>query len=358
MNKRLAIVNHNLGSGGAEKLIYDLALELKKKKIDFSIILLTEVNCIYGKELKKNGVDVIYLSDKWDIYNPINILRLRKILKDYDVIHCHIYWAQLWCACSKIFLGKNKKFVTTEHSVKNNRREKKILKFLDKWMYSKYDEIISISTETEKSLKKWIGNYKNSEIIENGINVKKYLNAKKISRENLNLKEEDIVICQVARFNEIKNHETTIKALKELPDKYKVLFLGEGEGLEKIKYLAEKLNINNRVRFLGYRKDVENILQTSDISILTSDYEGMPISALESMVINPFIGSDVPGIRDLIEGIGILFKVKDHRDLKDKILNLMSNEKNYKEIKNKCQKKALNYDIEKVTLKYIKVYER
>ena len=89
MNKRLAIVNHNLGSGGAEKLIYDMALELKDMNIKFSIILLTSVNDIYGKKLQEVGIDVIYLSDKWDIYSPKNILRLRKILKNYDIIHTH-----------------------------------------------------------------------------------------------------------------------------------------------------------------------------------------------------------------------------------------------------------------------------
>ena len=55
--KRLAIVNHNLGSGGAEKLIYDMAIELQKREIDFSVILLTSVNCIYGKRV----IDGIYI---------------------------------------------------------------------------------------------------------------------------------------------------------------------------------------------------------------------------------------------------------------------------------------------------------
>ena len=63
--KRLAIVNHNLGSGGAEKLIYDMAIELQKREIDFSVILLTSVNCIYGKRLLEKGIDVIYLSDRY-----------------------------------------------------------------------------------------------------------------------------------------------------------------------------------------------------------------------------------------------------------------------------------------------------
>ncbi|WP_407537332.1 glycosyltransferase [Cetobacterium somerae] len=209
MNKRLAIVNHNLGSGGAEKLIHDMALELKDMNIEFSIILLTNVNDIYGKKLQEVGIDVIYLSNKWDIYSPKNIFKLKKILKHYDIIHTHTYTAQLWTAFSSLFLGKKKKYITTEHSTSNRRREKFYFKYLDGWMYSRYNKIISITDATQINLKKWLNN-KNPEkhlVINNGINLKKYYSTTPINRKeiNQNLKEEDILICMIGRFSEQKS---------------------------------------------------------------------------------------------------------------------------------------------------------
>ena len=354
--KKLAIVNHNLGSGGAEKLIYDMALELQKRKVNFSIILLTSHNCIYGKKLLEQGIDVVYLSDKWDIYSPKNIFRLLKVLKEYDVIHTHIYSSQLWTAFVSLFFS-NKRYITTEHNTNNNRRGKTIFKYLDSWMYSRYSEIVSITSGTERALKNWIGDYKNNHIIQNGIQVKDYIGMKPLKREMLGYTDEDVLICQIARLNRIKNHKTTIRAMKELPVKYKVLFLGEGEEKENLKKLIKEFQLEDRVNFLGYRSDVPNILKMVDISLLTSEYEGLPISTLESMLLTPFVGSDVAGITELVKDSGILFQFNNHIDLKNKILELSENKLLYERVKKACFEKAKLFSIENTVDKYIKVYE-
>ncbi len=354
--KKLAIVNHNLGSGGAEKLIYDIALELKKRDVNFSVILLTSHNCIYGKKLLEKGVDVIYLSHRWDIYSPKNIFRLIKVLKNYDVIHTHIYSAQLWTAFSSYFLPA-KRYITTEHSTNNNRREKSIFRYLDRWMYSRYHEIVSITERTESALKEWIGEYKNRSIIKNGINVRYYFGSSPLEREKLGYKKEDVLLCQIARLNRVKKQETTLRALKELPDRYKVLFLGEGEERESLEKLTKELGLDSRVSFLGYRSDIASILKMVDISLLTSEYEGLPISCLESMLLTPFIGSDVPGISDLVRDSGLLFKFDNHIDLKNRVLELGENEILYEKIKKSCHEKAKLFSIENTVDRYIEVYE-
>ena len=179
--KRLAIVNHNLGSGGAEKLIYDMAIELQKRGINFSVILLTSVNCIYGKRLLEKGIDVIYLSDRWDIYSPKNIFRLIKVLKDYDIIHTHVYSAQLWTALASLYLDKKKIYITTEHSNSNNRRGRVLFKLIDKMMYSRYSNIVCITSKVRDSLVEWIGNNDKFRVIENGIDIDSILIIKRES---------------------------------------------------------------------------------------------------------------------------------------------------------------------------------
>ncbi|MGL4672490.1 glycosyltransferase, partial [Cetobacterium sp.] len=134
MTKKIAIVNHNLGAGGAEKLIYDMSLELKDRGVNFSVILLTSVNDIYGKKLIEKGVDVKYLSDKFDVYSPKNIFRLKVALKDYDIIHTHTFTDKLWTSFASLFLKKDKKYITTEHNTSNRRRNKYYFKILDKWI--------------------------------------------------------------------------------------------------------------------------------------------------------------------------------------------------------------------------------
>lgn len=355
MNKRLAIVNHNLGSGGAEKLIYDMALELKERKVEFSVILLTSVNDIYGQKLIEEGIDVKYLSHKWDVYSPKNIFRLKRVLKGYDVIHTHIYAAQLWTAFASLFLG-NKKYITTEHNTNNRRRGKEYFRILDKWMYSKYTTIVSITENVQNELQNWIRLKTDYRIIKNGISLEKYINAVPSSREEFCLEETDFLICQVGRFNQVKTHETTLEAIRLLPPNYKVLFLGEGNTKDNIERLSKEYGIEERVKFLGYVANVPEIIKMCDISILTSKYEGLPIAALEAMTLNPFIGSDVPGIKELVEGYGELFKYKNHTELAKKIQNLAINKNDYQIIKEKCYKKALEFNIKNTVHGYLNSY--
>lgn len=355
--KRLAIVNHNLGSGGAEKLIYDMAIELQKRGINFSVILLTSVNCIYGKRLLEKGIDVIYLSDRWDIYSPKNIFRLIKVLKDYDIIHTHVYSAQLWTALASLYLDKKKIYITTEHSNSNNRRGRVLFKLIDKMMYSRYSNIVCITSKVRDSLVEWIGNNDKFRVIENGIDIDSILSFKERTRKELGFKEDDILLCQIARLNIVKNHETSFKALKELPQKYKLILLGEGERKDKLLRLAGQLGISDRVYFLGYRDDVYGVLKAMDISLLTSQYEGLPISCLESMLLVPFIGSRVPGIKEVVAGYGELFELNNHLELKDLILKVVEDRELYEKLKRECNKRAMEYSIKKCVDKYIEVYE-
>lgn len=360
MNKRLAIVNHNLGSGGAEKLIYDMALELKNINIKFSIILLTNVNDIYGKKLQEAGIDVVYLSDKWDIYNPKNIFKLKKILKKYDVIHTHTYSAQLWTAFASLFLDKNKKYITTEHSTSNRRRKKKIFKYLDKWMYRQYDTIVSITKNIQESLELWLDNKNSSKykIIKNGINLNDYLSVKPKSREKEGFVIEENLIIMVGRFTEAKNHETLLKALKELPRSYKVLLAGEGELKKKIQNLVEELALCDRVKFLGYRSDIPEIIKMCNIGVLSSNWEGMPLSAIEIMALEvPFLGSNVAGIKDLVNNKLMLFENGDSKELKEKILELEKKKELRDEIILKGKIISQKYDIAGVIKSYIEIYE-
>ena len=355
--KRLAIVNHNLGSGGAEKLIYDMAIELQKRGINFSVILLTSVNCIYGKRLLEKGIDVIYLSDRWDIYSPKNIFRLIKVLKDYDIIHTHVYSAQLWTALASLYLDKKKIYITTEHSNSNNRRGRVLFKLIDKMMYSRYSNIVCITSKVRDSLVEWIGNNDKFRVIENGIDIDSILSFKERTRKELGFKEDDILLCQIARLNIVKNHETSFKTLKELPQKYKLILLGEGERKDKLLRLVGQLGISDRVYFLGYRDDVYGVLKAMDISLLTSQYEGLPISCLESMLLVPFIGSRVPGIKEVVAGYGELFELNNHLELKDLILKVVEDRELYEKLKRECNKRATEYSIKKCVDKYIEVYE-
>lgn len=102
----------------------------------------------------------------------------------------------------------------------------------------------------------------------------------------------------VARFNEQKDQVTLLKAIAKLSDQtLHVDFVGSGPSLDSCKALAQSLGITNRVSFLGDRRDVAERLAQYQVFILSTHYEGLPISILEAMRAGlPIIATQVNGI--------------------------------------------------------------
>jgi glycosyltransferase involved in cell wall biosynthesis len=161
----------------------------------------------------------------------------------------------------------------------------------------------------------------------------------------------------VARFNKPKDQETVIRSLLHLNENVHLYLVGEGESLETCKALSADLQLTNRVHFLGRRTDVPRLLKAADIIVLSSQWEGLSLSSVEGMACGkPFIASDVEGLREVVSGAGILFKLGDDRDLARKVQQLISDDKYYREVVERCVERAMQYDINKMVDEYIRVY--
>lgn len=349
--KILHVIN-NLSSGGAENLLKEI-VPIQNEINQVSILTLSNKNNVFEKTLKECGVKVINTQISNNVYNPLQILEICNIIKNYDLIHVHLFPSLYWVALSNTLLFKlKKKLVATEHNTTNNRRNKIIFKYLDRYIYSKYDNIICISNETKKELSRWIDGDDNClTVINNGINVSKFKNSTPVSKKSIfiNYKENDILLLMVARFNAQKDHETLIKSLEILPSNYKLILIGEGKRLDIIKQMVNELELTNRVVFLGFRSDIDKIMKTCDINILSSHYEGFGLSALESMASGtPTIVSNVPGLSNIVGEGAILFKKGDYKDLANKILFISNNEDAYHEMCIKGYKESEKYDLIKM----------
>lgn len=362
--KILHIIN-NLGAGGAEKLIEDLLpLMNNKQRIKVDLLLLTDKNNVFNKRLSQHGVQIEIVPPN-KIYNPLNIYYIRKYIKkgQYDVVHVHLFPSLYWVSFASKLIFKNKpKFVSTEHSTHNQRREKGYLKIIDKLVYSSYDKIISISHQAQNNLIEWLKAKNKSKfvVIENGIDLKKFKEAKPYPKHEINAKfnEDTKLICMVGRFSEAKDQPTLIKSMKYIPSNVHLLLIGEGPLKEKNEELVKQINLEDRVHFLGFRDDVPRILKTVDIVVLSSNWEGLPLSAVEGMAAGkPLIGSNVPGIKEVVNNYGLLFSKGNSEELANKINQLINDQLKYNEIAEKCQLRANSYSIEKMVDEYIEQYK-
>lgn len=359
-------VTNNLGSGGAEKLLEEsLPLINNIEGVKADVLLLTDKGNVFDENLKKSGVKVDVVSIR-NLYNPANIYYIKKriVEGDYDIVHAHLFPAFYWVAIASRLIIKNKpKFVMTEHSTHNKRREKKYLRYVEKFMYSSYDKIISISQQAQENLIKWLkpkpkdmGKFI---VIQNGINIEKFMEAKAYSKDEINSKftQDTKLICMVGRFSEQKDQATLIKAMKELPSNVHLLLIGEGPLKEKNQSLAKEIGVEDKVHFLGFRNDIPRILKAVDIVVLSSHWEGLPLAAVEGMAAGkPVIASDVPGLKEVVRDAGLLFEENNSKELCEKIKILLTDSEKYENVRKKCIKKAHEYAIDEMVNKYLNTY--
>lgn len=354
--KILQVIN-KLGFGGAEKLIFDTVPLFQKQGLHVDVLLLNNTDTHYKLKLREISTgDVNGLTLK-SIYNPILIFKIIPYLKKYDIVHLHLFPTLYWVVLAKLMSFTKVKLVYTEHNTSNRRRDNLVMRILDKFIYKKIDCIVTIADKVDSNLKKHL-NLKDNIFhkIENGVDVdffhksEPYLKSKFFTND-------DFILIQVSTFSWQKDHNTLIKSLQHLPANVKLLLVGKGPLLEKSKDLVSKLNLKERVRFLGHRDDVSRLLKTSDLIILSSRHEGLSLSNLEGMSVGkPFIGSNVQGIKEIVEGYGLLFEQGNDRELANLIMDLYMDSDLYKAIAEQCYLRAQDFDINKMIFRYIDLY--
>lgn len=143
----------------------------------------------------------------------------------------------------------------------------------------------------------------------------------------LNISDDDIVLLSVGELNENKNHIAVLKALLKLDlNNIKYFVCGRGNKLDFYNEFIKENNLSNNVKFLGFRRDVLDILKLTDIFIMPSIREGLPVSIMEAMDAGlPIIASNIRGCVDLVTNNGILVNLENENGFADAIKTLVDN---------------------------------
>lgn len=256
-------------------------------------------------EAKAKGINV-QLMDQKNRYDVFLLKKLRAFILAHkiQIIHSHGARANLFV---RLILNRiSAKWVVTVHSdpdldFMHNRKMSRVFSALNKWALPKTDRIFAVSDRFKTMLKNYGIPDKKIVPIYNGISF----DQGKITarRDKFSLHEDDFAAAIVARLHPVKGHSTLFKAIAKVKEEFDitVLIVGEGDMKNNLIAEADKLNISNNVRFLGYRTDIDEILSIADVSLLTSQSESFPLVLLESArEETSIITTDVGGVRDLI----------------------------------------------------------
>ena len=252
--------------------------------------------------------NIFALRDNWLAYR--NLCRYLKDNPKIDVIHCN---TPIGGVVGRL-AGKRykKKVVYTAHGFHFFKGapllNRTILKWIEMWLAHYTDVLITINQEDYEASQKFRlkKGGKAAYIPGVGIDLSSFCplspSEREEKRSELGLSQKDFVIISIGDLNDNKNTATIISALQNTPENCHILICGEGLLKQDLVSLAKGKGVDKRCHFLGFRKDIKDLLYISDAFIMASKREGLPRSTMEAMAAGlPCIVSDIRGNRDLIE---------------------------------------------------------
>jgi len=145
-------------------------------------------------------------------------------------------------------------------------------------------------------------------------------------RKEIGISNDDFLMLSVGELNNNKNHEIVLRALSGTRNKnIFYVICGLGKKYDYLIELAKSLGISNQVKLIGYRKDIKDIYQSSDLFVFPSIREGLSVSLMEAMASGlPVICSNIRGNNDLIDDFmgGFLINKKSIKDYSNSIIRL------------------------------------
>lgn len=357
MKTKIMFIIWALEVGGAERLLVKLAQNIPKSSYDISLVCISREG-VWADELKQAGIDVICMNKRTG-FDPFILPRLIKLIKRMkpDIVNTYLWTADLWGRLAAICAGV-KNIVVTEQNVDIWKRWYHIS--IDKILFRWTQYAICVSDEVVNYYKNVVGlKDKQLVMIPNAIDISLF-NRDTIQgelRTQLGIKDNEFIFTCSARLHVQKAHEVLIEAVNILNNNsdidFCVLLVGEGQRNDELRNLVETKRLNNRIKFLGLRQDIPNILLQSDAFVLSSDYEGLSLAILEAMAARlPIVATTVGGNTQVVDNgvTGFLVPPRDPLLLADAMSHLVKDLKLAKQMGNSGR--ALvegKYDIRSVT---------
>jgi len=346
MKKVLLIGKFPPHLGGVASHAYNLAKQLKNKGYQITVITYPHDKIKDIEDIKVSSAPTINIKGlRGLIFTLTATKKLIKIIREenIDIIHAHyIIPPGLIALLGSLITGKPY-YVTVHGSDALILSSKNLIKPIIKTILKKASKVLVISKKlSEKILELGIPQNKIM-ITYNMVNTKIFNPQVKTSFKK-EIKTKKPIILFVGNLVPQKGVEYLIKAKKLLKKDSKLVIVGGGPLLKKLKKIVKEENIKD-VIFTGPRTDINNIMAAADIIVQPSIHEGFSIVLLEAMAMaKPVIATKVGGIPEIVdENVGILVEPKKPRELANAIEKLLSDEKLRKKLGENGLKKAAKF---------------
>jgi glycosyltransferase involved in cell wall biosynthesis len=325
---RILYVLTSLGIGGAEKQVIDLAERMSAQGHRVSFLVLK------------------HSAEEWPVKGPVLRLNLARTpaslirglrfahsflaLARPAIVHSHTFPANLF---ARLLLAKSPKgfnplrLINTIHNVYEGGWHRMILyRLTDRWV----DQVTAVSSAAaDRFLRLHAVRSAKMTVLTNGVDTDRFTpdRARRRRVRNQMLVSKEFVWLAVGRLAPAKDYPNMLHAfhsLLQVMPETQLWIAGEGNAAD-LNLDSETAKDSPAIRWLGLRRNVDELLDAADGFVLSSAWEGMPIALAEAMAMaKTVVATDVGGVRELVGDAGFLVTAQNSDDLKDAMLRAMS----------------------------------
>lgn len=326
-------------TGGAKTHVITLLKKLIEYNVQIKVLCVMEGD--FTKEAIENNIPTKIIKQK-NRASFKEILEIKEYIQkeNFDLVHCHGARANYIAFFIKKWLKMP--FITTLHSdykldFTDNVYKKLIFTPINYICLKSFNNILAVTEEFKKMLVNRNFKEKNILTIYNGINFEEKINlmpkADFLKSYNIIFEENKIYIGMVSRLQSVKGIKYFLEAVKELikndtEDKIRVLIAGNGSLKKDAENFILTNNLQDKVKMLGFIKDVNSFYNIISINVLSSLSESFPYSLLEGARLKKAtVATNVGGIPEMIKNneTGFLVEAKNWKELSSKIKYLVDN---------------------------------
>ncbi len=327
-------VVHGLGVGGAEMLVADMIRGLSSE-FRGVVACLDEVGSI-GEALRADGVPLTLLSRepgidwrcsrrlaRWCAEQSVDVLHAHQCTPMFQAMLARLPWRRI-------------PLLLTEHGRHHPDLPSRRRSLCHRLLLSRRDRLVAVGNATREALICNEGLPQDRvEVVYNGVDLARYRDpdpgARAAVREELRLPADALVMTLVARLDPIKDHATAIDVLRRVRERCpnaRLLLVGDGPARAEIEAKVLACGLGDAVCLAGTRSDVASVLAASDVFLMTSLGEGIPLTVIEAMAAGvPVVSTDVGGLPEMIDHqqTGFLHAAEAVDDLAASVVQLHEN---------------------------------
>lgn len=357
---KVVFVHYQLVCGGAEQALFDLVTLMDKEKFDVTVF----AQCPGGDWVRKfidAGIRVIYdYSCRQPTMNPIakagNVVKKLKTAQAYkrngeglldvilengaDIVVSYSAWCHDLIAFAKN--AKTVKFIHGDPGTNPVYREEAIQK---KEILSRFDRIVCVSTSAWNAFRELSGLTEGVELHYNPINSE---TVRRLAEEDVDLPEEEPIICAVGRLSAEKAFERLIVMhanLRKEGIRHKLLIVGDGADREYLERLIRATGTDDSVILAGYQSNPYPYMKKSRFLVNCSHTEGLPVIAMEALTLGVPMVAPIPSVGEIFgdQVCGIITE-NNNTDLQAAIRKMLTDDAFYAQAKAGAEKRSAFFD--------------